>query len=83
MSPLWITINIDIWQCSKLLSVRLSETDNFRGGPGHLKKKFLQFHVYELKFKAGGLTTFFIEFWTLYMNHFQKQFLSWKVNKLT
>ena len=26
---------------------------------------FLQFHVYDLRFKAGGLTTFLTEFWTL------------------
>ena len=44
--------------------------------------KFLQFYVYDLKFKAGGLTTFLIEFYTLYMNHFWKHFLSWKANKL-
>ena len=28
-------------------------------------KDFLQFYVYDLRFKAGGLTTFFTEFWTL------------------
>ena len=30
-----------------------------------LFKTFLQFYVYDLRFKATGLTTFFIEFWTL------------------
>ena len=28
-------------------------------------KDFLQFYVYDLRFKAGGLTTFLTEFWTL------------------
>ena len=28
-------------------------------------KTFLQFYVYDLRFKAAGLTTFLVEFWTL------------------
>ena len=32
---------------------------------GNFFKAFLQFYVYDLRFKAAGLTTFFIEFWTL------------------
>ena len=58
----------DILQCSKLLPVRLPEADNFGGGPGTFFKDFLQFYVYDLRFKAGGLTTFFTEFWTLHIN---------------
>ena len=32
---------------------------------GHFFKIFLQFYVYDLSIKATGLTTFFVEFWTL------------------
>ena len=32
---------------------------------GNFFKTFLQFYVYDLRFKAAGLTTFFVEFWTL------------------
>ena len=53
------------WQCSKLLPVRLPEADNFGGGPGTFFKDFPQFNVYDLRFKAGRLTTFLTEFWTL------------------
>ena len=33
---------------------------------GNFLKTFLQFYVYDLRFKAAGLTTFLIEFWTLW-----------------
>ena len=52
-------------QCSKLLPVRQPLADNFGGGPGTFFKTFLQFYVYDLRFKAAGLTTYLIEFWTL------------------
>ena len=32
---------------------------------GNFSKTFLQFYVYDLRFKAAGLTTFLTEFWTL------------------
>ena len=32
---------------------------------GNFFKTFLQFYVYDLIFKAAGLTTFLVEFWTL------------------
>ena len=32
---------------------------------GNFFKTFLQFYVYDLRFKAAWLTTFFVEFWTL------------------
>ena len=32
---------------------------------GNFLKTFLQFHVYDLRFNAAGLTTLLIEFWTL------------------
>ena len=32
---------------------------------GNFLKTVLQFYVYDLRFKAAGLTTFLIEFWTL------------------
>ena len=32
---------------------------------GNFFKTFLQFYVYDLRFKAAGLTTILIEFWTL------------------
>ena len=35
---------------------------------GNFLKKFLQFYVYDLIFKAAGLTTFLVEFWTLLLS---------------
>ena len=32
---------------------------------GNFLKTFLQLYVYDLRFKAAGLTTFWLEFWTL------------------
>ena len=32
---------------------------------GNFLKTFLQFYVYDLRFKAAGLATFLVEFWTL------------------
>ena len=32
---------------------------------GNFSYNFLQFYIYDLRFKAGGLTTFLTEFWTL------------------
>ena len=34
---------------------------------GNFFQDFLQFYVYDLRFKAGGLTIFLTEFWTLSM----------------
>ena len=36
---------------------------------GNFLKTFLQFYVYDLRFKAAGLATFLVEFWTLVMNN--------------
>ena len=36
---------------------------------GNFFKTFLQFYVYDLRFKAAGLTTFLVEFWTLILPH--------------
>ena len=53
-------------QCSKLLPVHLPEADNFFWKTSNFFKDFLQFYVYyDLRFKAGGLTTFLTEFWTV------------------
>ena len=37
------------------------------GRTGNFFKTFLQFYVYDLRFKAAGLTTYLIEFWTLHI----------------
>ena len=43
---------------------------------------FLQFYVYDLRFKAAGLTTFLIEFWTLIL-YIDVEFLASHFNDLS
>ena len=53
---------------------------------GNFFKTFLQFYVYDLRFKAAGLTTFLVEFWTLvyiYIHTSQIQNVGQTFNSLT
>ena len=59
------------WYCRYIYSVfQITASPSARsrqlwGRTGNFFKDFPQFNVYDLRFKAGGLTTFLTEFWTL------------------
>ena len=63
MGVYFVYSNFDLYSSS--VSVPNYCQSEAGGWPGTFKENFLQFYVYDLKFKAGGLTTFLTEFWTL------------------
>ena len=59
---------LDMWQLSAVFQITASPSARSRQlwrRTGNFFKTFLQFYVYDLRFKAAGLTTFLVEFWTL------------------
>ena len=54
-----------VWPVFQITASPSALSRQLWGRTGNFFKTFLQFYVYDLRFKAAGLTTYLIEFWTL------------------